>query len=248
VGLTLEQRLHFRDELKAGRATALADAEGYPHLLFAVERLGKLLAGSAATLGPMKPSMYRLASLSPLADALPAAHPACHTPFGLLFDHVRISRNAAMHEGAFARHLTTHLTQLALVLEDALMAQSRSVGDFIVRNPTCAALWQPVSFLRQVMLSQSYSFMPVPPDGDQPWRVVVDRDVALFIQGAADRQQALAMTLNEAVAGGGLPLHEPFCCDRTTSAADALRNSRGLPILVVEAGNLLGMATPFDLL
>ncbi len=246
--LSPEQRLHFRDELKAGRATALADAEGYGRLLLAVERLGKVLSGRAVNLSRMKDTLGALAAASPLASQLPELHPACHTPFGVLFDHVRVSRNAAMHEGAHARHLTAHLTQLALVLEDALMAQSRAVGDFIVRNPTCAAEWQPISFLRQVMLSQSYSFLPVAPEGQGPWRIVTDKDVAVLIQGAPDRQMALAMTLGQAVERGLLPLHEPYCCPRTTDAAEALSRSGQLPILVVEAGNLLGLATPFDLL
>jgi hypothetical protein len=246
--LTATQRLHFRDEFKAGRATALADAEGYTGMLLALERLGKVLTGAAVKLSRMKESVEALAAASPLAARLPEQHPACHTPFHVLFDHVRVSRNAAMHEGAHARHLTAHLTQLALVLEDALMAQSRSVGDFVVRNPTCAAMWQPISFLRQVMLSQSYSFLPVALDVGAGWRIVTDKDVALLIQAAEDRQVALAMTLGEAVDRGLLPLHQPYCCRRDTDAAEALQNSRGLPILVVESDHLIGMATPFDLL
>ncbi len=195
----------------------------------------------------MEHALRELAAVSPLAKTLPATHPACHTPFGVLFDHVRISRNDAMHEGAFARHLTTHLAQLALVREDALMGHSRSVGDFIVRNPTCALRWQPVSFVRQVMLAESYSFLPVSPEGDEQWKVVVDRDLALFIQSAEDRQKALGMTLAQAITGG-LSLREPYRCERKTEVAEALRNSHDLPVLVIEAGNLLGMATPFDLL
>lgn len=247
-GLRHEQRLHFRDAFKAGRAQALADAEGFTHLVFALERLGRLLEPGASNLGKMEPALTQLAVTSPLATDLPAQHPACHTPFDVLFLHVRKARNAAMHEGAYARCMTTHLTQLALVLEDALMSSSRHVGDFMVRHPTCAAMWQPISFLRQVMLSHSYSFLPVEvPGDDKPWRVVTDREVASFIHDASDQRAALRTTLEEAVAQG-LTLHTPFCCARDTDAATALRSAAMLPLLVVEQGHLLGIVTAFDLL
>ena len=45
---------------------------------------------------------------------------AALTPFSRLYDLVQDARNDALHQGAFARHLTIHAIGLALILEDAL--------------------------------------------------------------------------------------------------------------------------------
>ena len=69
-------------------------------------------------------------------------------------------RNDALHQGACARHLANHAVQLALVLEDALMPSEPKVSDFMVRDAICAAHWQPISFVRQQMLANSFSYLP----------------------------------------------------------------------------------------
>ena len=68
-------------------------------------------------------------------------------------------RNDALHQGAFARHLTKHAIELAIVLEDVLSNDlDPVVTDFMLRNPVCGEPWQPIAFLRQQMLANSYSF------------------------------------------------------------------------------------------
>lgn len=218
-------------------------------MVFPLERLGRMLAPKATGLAQKQKAITELALGSPLAQELPAGHPACHSPFGVLYSHVREARNAAMHEGAYARCLTTHLTQLALVLEDALMTPSKHVGDFMVRNPTCAAMWQPVSFIRQLMLSHSYSSLPVEALAGEPrWQVVTDRDVASFLHGAPDWRDALGTILQDAIQSGSLPLRTPLCCTREMDAPTALQLADSMPLLVVEGGHLLGIVTAFDLL
>jgi hypothetical protein len=66
-----------------------------------------------------------------------------------------------LHQGAFARRLTGHAIELSLVLEDALRRSLDSpvVGDYMVRGPICAEPWQPISFIRQRMLANSFSFL-----------------------------------------------------------------------------------------
>ena len=74
----------------------------------------------------------------------------------------QIRCNDALHQGAFARHLTIHAIDLALILEDALRSfEEPRVSDYMVRNPLFAELWQPIGFIRQQMLANSFSFLPV---------------------------------------------------------------------------------------
>jgi len=47
--------------------------------------------------------------------------------FTALYESVRKARNAAVHEGALARHLAVHALEMALVLEDALMTNDAPV-------------------------------------------------------------------------------------------------------------------------
>jgi hypothetical protein len=96
-----------------------------------------------------------VAGESALASEVPAQWRGIHVPFPLLYGIVKDARNEALHQGAFARHLTVHAIELSLVLEDAMRRSFENpvVGDFMVRNPVCAELWQPLSFVRQQMLT-----------------------------------------------------------------------------------------------
>ena len=116
------------------------------------------------------------ANKSPLAYEIPSARRQYHTPFSDLLELVRDARNSALHEGSFARHLTIHVVELSLIIEDALMYNSVAVSDFMVRDPVCAYPWQPLSFIRQKMLLNSFSFLPVCVDykDEKDWWVVSD--------------------------------------------------------------------------
>ena len=62
----------------------------------------------------------------------------------------------------------------------------------MVRSPVTAEPWQPLSFVRQLMLTNSFSILPVlMPDG---WRVVTDAQVAAYLRAGAgpdDRKRRL---------------------------------------------------------
>ena len=40
-------------------------------------------------------------------------------------------------------------------------SESEKIGDYMVPNPVCASDWQPVGFVRQMMLANSFSYIPV---------------------------------------------------------------------------------------
>ena len=139
----------------------------------------------------------------------------------MLYDLVKDARNDALHQGAFARHLTSHAIELALVLEDALRRRLDSpvVGDYMVRNHVCAELWQPISFIRQQMLANSFSFLPVKSSG-RDWCLISDLDIATYLgPDALKRKPRLAQTLNAAK----IPLQLTKPCAIDTPLEEALR-------------------------
>ena len=139
----------------------------FEEVVFVLELLGCYLREERGDLWRYRPFIVELACCSPLFCATAGACREVHTPFPQQYDLVREARNERMHDGAAARHATSHAIQLALVLEDALMnsydnkVSDFTVSDFMVRNPVCASMWQPLSFIRQTMLTSSFSCLPV---------------------------------------------------------------------------------------
>lgn len=248
-----EQRRHFRDKLRDARGAAQRDAEGFQQIVHVLEHLGGFLRRDSSGLGSALPALHQIARRSPLAEDMPEMLREFHTPFEILYRQVKDGRNDAFHEGAVARHLAGDAVILAMVLEDALMSDAKVIGDFMIRRPQCAELWQPLSFIRQIMLVNSFSHLPVntaAPAGHR-WRLVSDVAVAKFTRTRTkrDRVKRLRMSVGEA-SDNGLHLMEAQVCSADASVEEVLTKNNGLPILVTdkEHGRLIGFATPFDLL
>lgn len=246
----------FRDQLRQARATALRDAEAFDQIIHVVERLGSFLLGKIKDLNAYQPKLEELAKESGLYDA-PNQSRGIRTPFPDLYDLVREARNDALHQGAFARHLTQHAIELSLVLEDALgEILAPVVSDYMVRNPVCAELWQPISFIRQQMLENSFSFLPVRgEEGEEKkqWYLVSDMDIAGYLRkdNSKDRKKRLAASLRDA-RQAEIRLQEAKDCKETTTlvkAMEKLKKSNGQLLLVCNGEkNLIGIVTAFDLL
>jgi hypothetical protein len=192
-----------------------------------------------------------------------------HAGFEQLFSLVKAARNDAAHQGVYARHLTRHAIQLAIVLEDALMAEHHTVADFMIRTPVVAELWQPLSFVRQSMIENSFTYLPVLRDGE--WRLLSDEALAAACRGApapvsnAERARRLALSVEEALNAGLLTLVEPGVLAVPSDSVSSVlaRGPGGRMVLVIERvdatavsspGNrapksrLLGILMPFDVL
>lgn len=245
-----EADIYFRDAFREARAVAQQDAEGFHEILFALERFGSHLAKEILDLGKYKEQIETVAKRSPLAIEIPDKWQEYHLPFSVLYDMVRASRNDALHQGAFARHLTDHAVQLSLVIEDALMENGNLVSDYMVRGVACASLWQPVSFARQQMLANSFSYLPLltQRDGQSAWHLLPDSSIAKYLQ--RDRKQHLAKSIEEAIKDG-LEVEPAQCCFVDTTVAHALAIFNGKPLLIVDKIQpdlLIGIVTAFDLL
>lgn len=254
--LVLEQSVanYFRDQFRAARATALSDAEGSQDILFAIERFGSHLTKRIGTLDEYRGEVTKLAKCSPFAKYLPDCYPGFHTPLARLYQAVMIARNDALHHGAYARNLTANAVSLVLILEDALMTDARAVGDYMVRNVATAFLWQPVSFVRQTMLENAFSYLPIYLE-NQGWQVISDHALAVYVRSYKQRderrQDSLARTLQDAVGNEQLQLEAAYTCPPETTIEEAITNSMGKPMLIVhsaDSSRLLGILTPFDLL
>ena len=242
-------RSYILAELRTARAAALGDAErGFVHICLALERIGTILCRKVENLYSYTDTLCALCDVR-LENGSLEKHPSTG---GLrrLLDHLRRGRNDALHHGAYARHLTHRAIEVALLIEEAVMAASVQVSDFMVSNPICAEMWQPLSIIRFAMLSNSFSYLPVKGD-DDTWYMLSDLAIAQALTAPTngERQRRMAMTLKEACTGD----HVQLLPARVT-ASDAPRSALmqdwdGHPVIVAdENGNLLGIVTPFDVL
>jgi hypothetical protein len=241
----------FRLQFQQARESALKDAEAFEGVIYVIERMGSFCLGKVASLGEYESEVKKVAELSPLALDIPSQWRNVHTPFSLLYKMVKDARNDALHIGAFARHLTIHAIELALILEDALRMyeENKYISDYMVRDPICAQLWQPVSFVRQVMLTNSFSYLPVQNTAGQ-WCLVSDLQVAKYLQGHSnnERKRRLATPLQGA---GEIALLPAKCLSDKEPIHSALADFDGKPILVFRNNaetEIVGILTAFDLL
>jgi hypothetical protein len=249
--LTQESANYFRLQLQSARENALKDAEAFDEIIHVVERLGSFCANKIGSLSNYEECLTNLSLLSPLAEAVPKKWRTVHIPFKELFEIVKDSRNDAFHIGAFARHLTKHSIELSLILEDALkmIVNSSFISDYMIQNPICAKLWQPISLIRQQMLSNSFTYLPIQ-DKDNKWFLISDIEVAKYLQcnSKTQRKERLAKSIQEATE---INLSPAICVLSDSTVNSILENFDGKPILAFQDesySELTGILTAFDLL
>jgi hypothetical protein len=239
-----EEALYFADQFRSAREVALKDSEAFDGIIHVVERLGQFLFPKGDTLTKYKIELEKLARDSDLAENIPGRFRHILTPFPHLYQLVKIARNDALHQGAFARHLTVHAVELALILEDVLRMQEKPiVSDYMVKNPVCAELWQPIAFIRQQMLAGSFSALPF--RDKTGWRLLSDHEVAEHVRKPnTDRSNQMTQTLLDSGLG-----HKARCIRAEETLENTLQKIRRGPVLVVDKQKrLLGILTAFDLL
>lgn len=275
MGLESNQEIFFRDAFRDARAAAHKDAEGFQEILFALERFGAYLhkkptkkpAKKSAKKPPSGLDAYRgeiatEADKSPLAKLVPDKCSQYHLRFPDLYESVLQGRNDALHQGAVARHLTEHAVALAIIIEDALMTDyKKRLSSYMVRGVTCAEPWQPVSFARQQMLVNSFSYLPILINNK--WHLLSDSNIAKYIRhNGADTDEKKARLICEiqeamkAVDNALMVNAANTCFHKKDEITDKITNdllkllAEG-PILVVDDADppqLLGIVTAFDLL
>jgi len=271
----IQELFYFRDLFRNARAIAQKNSESCNEILFSLEKLGLFLVNKSVQLeirkredlekfGKLNLGEYykeeigKIAKKSPLAEEILNQNQAqlYHTNFDILYDSVKDGRNDAMHQGAYARHLTDHAVQVALIIEDALMTGKDKVSDYMVRNVLQASLWQPLSFVRQQMLSNSFSYIPFLNENNE-WSFLSDRDVAKYINqdNKKSRKINLSKTVKQAIndSSNNLNFNTAMSCKHDIKIEDALKLMEGKPLIFTETNDnntnkIIGIVTAFDLL
>ena len=94
--LPWHQAIFHRDELRAARYAALADAEGFLQVCIALEALGLQLSKRQENLGKYGAVLRELASASTVLSEMSGTAPEYFSSFDALYETVRRARNDAM--------------------------------------------------------------------------------------------------------------------------------------------------------
>jgi CBS domain-containing protein len=231
--------------LRDARALVLRDAESFHEAALALERVGQVLCGKVRNgLGAYESELRELAKVAENLESTEVAR---------LFETVREARNMAVHEGAWARHLSSRLVDLFLILEQAIMARMKCAQDIMVRQPVVAETWQLIAHVRQAMLANSFSNLPVLVN--DRWHIITDLMIMRFLRDAADgkvQKARLSTQLATAIMEREIVPMEAKCFPPGTKLADLILAMDLGPALITDGGSstarLIGILTSFDLL
>jgi hypothetical protein len=243
------ERNYLRDSLREARYGALADAEGFQQMCFAIEALGKRLTPNAQGLSDCQPRLKLLAKQAGLLGDEDVIE-SCGKRFDALYIALREARNDVAHTGAYARHVAADAVVLCLVLEEALMSKRLTVGDFMVSKPVCLEPWQTVGHARQLMLSNSFSYLPI--WHENSWWLLSDMAVASYLRPNWPSDEKKKLKIEEAHAKG-LALKKVVPCKPNDLVTKLLKDSPAAGLWLVASddypkGHLAGVLSPFELM
>ena len=275
----IESRIYFRDLFRDARAKALSNSESFQEILFSIEKMGMFLLKKRSEQDAeykrdlQNPNLFTLGRdyRCVIKELISSSN---SIQFSELYDIVLDGRNDAMHQGAYARHLTDNCVQLVLIIEDALMSSmDRKVSNYMVRNVVQALPWQPISFIRQQMLSNSFSYMPllVNPnngmDSKKKWVFLSDAHLARYLADSKinkcekskkdiknERHERLVTIVEEAIKQN--PFDTEDISARTCKPDDTIddvleKMENGKPVIVIDGEDIeriVGIVTAFDLI
>jgi CBS domain-containing protein len=248
--LAPDERIYYRDRMRQARYAALEESEGFHLVCYALEELGIRLLGRQEDMGQYSAELQAIVAAD--MNSVPNAVPAMFSCFPGLFRIVREARNDAMHTGAYARQVTGKAIELCLLLEDALMngnGQVRRVGDHMVKEPICIEPWHPVARARQLMLTHSFSNLPILLD--DKWHLLNELGLAKYLLGRP-RKNALGASISSAREHLGLieaPV-APANADIRELLHESSSRTTGTALWVVvgQDQRLLGVISAFEML
>lgn len=174
-------RSYFCARFSSARASALADSEGAEPLIFAIEELGRYLSGQSKALEQTSKALITWYS-----SKVPRRSQLFEDRLALL----RRGRNDKMHKGFAARNLTKDAVAVALMLEDALKTpwHRLTARDVMTSPPTIAATWMTFGTVRDLLIENSYSQVPI--QIDSAWKVISERRIAAASRLARSAEDA----------------------------------------------------------
>lgn len=255
--LRWEERLHYRDRLRAARYAALADAEAFSEICFVVEAIGLRVFGKEMNMGQYIDDIREISKDSIVLTDMSEQFPGMFSRFDALYRTMQGARNDAMHSGVYARHVTAAAIELCIGLEEAIMQEQQhartKVRDFMVRDAVTVQPWQPVAYARQLMQMHSFTFLPV--KLDEQWKLVPEVSMAKFLpRGGQRRKEALGCSIADAAKldEGSLHLVDAQIVGTEDDVAELLGsvNPNLATLWLVEDGHggLAGVLSPFELM
>ncbi len=244
IDLTSQQRIELLEQLRDARALIQRDAEAFQRAALTLEHLGQVIGGKIRFgLQDYKEKVLSLFDVHLKEQRGEASR---------LFDVVRESRNTAVHDGAWIRHLNTRLIDLFLLLENAILSEMRILSDVMVRSPVVAEPWHLVAHARKLMLSNAFSTLPIFIGGE--WNLLTDEAIAHGTCGheRKTRNKLLSTPIEEAVGRRWLVLNKAEKRQPDQIVVELFKDRIKWPLLVVDkigaTERLIGIVTPFDLL
>lgn len=233
------------NRLREARALVLRDAESFHEASMVLERVGQVLCGEIRK----GLSQYRDELVTKAVEAEGVEQEYVER----LFYTVKDARNMAVHEGAWARNFNSRLVDLILILEQAIMKNMKTAADIMVRNPIVAETWQMIGHIRQTMLANSFSSLPVLVNSQ--WFFISDAMVMSYLRNTKNgrvNEKLLSTQLGTANEQKEIPLLEARCFSPTTELKDLVTKMDAGAALITEntinPPRLLGIVTSFDLL
>lgn len=270
---SFEQRIDLLERLRTARATILADAEAFVQAAAVLEYVGQVGGKNTAHgLGHYRAEIVALAKETGRFDKAKDER-----DLHCLFDTVLAARNSAAHTGSYARHLSSRLVELILILEEAIihgeprMSQKTpakqddtsfkftKVKHLMVGGLITAFDWNTLGQIRTLMLEHSFTYIPVKrTEGLEPrWIMISDAWLMATLRKATSRtawNKALGTTVGAALAESDVQkLHAMaaiFCDDSDTLLA-VVERLRDRPLLVRPSNRpdeIVGIITAYDLL
>lgn len=124
------------------------------------------------------------------------------------------------------------------------------VMDYMVKEVVSVKSWQPVAHARELMLTHSFSFLPVETEGG--WKVLSEMSVANFLRNSRAERLALSIKDADTQSSGFLSkVKEIRPNSKITDLYEAPFENGARLWLVTEADGsdrLLGVLSPFELM
>ena len=246
--------IYLWKRLQKARYQALGDGENWLGIAQAIEAVGNAIVPPQKVgkgLGQMRREFSQFVECHPTIrkGREGTEEGPFESTFDNLFEEVINVRNDEAHTGVAARAAVRIATAVGIYLEDTLMAVSDSEKDikaYIQTEVVRIYTWQRLGECRRLMLTHSFSYLPLLREGK--WEILVDADLAkyLAVTGWKGRKE----TVGEAVAkgGNGLNVEEAPIVEPNDSKQDALKKMKGKAAVVIKKEALVGIVTPFDLL
>ncbi|WP_144011995.1 CBS domain-containing protein [Deinococcus sp. LM3] len=150
IALEEEEASYFLRVLRDARYAALADAENFRSVCFALEELGMRLRGENLR------SLRKYKTI--LQDIVPTK---LKNEYSEIFDLVVSARNEAAHRGIFARNLASKSIRLSIIVEAGLQSMTTKVKHIMSQNVIFAEKFYSLAKVREIMLENSFSYVPI---------------------------------------------------------------------------------------